>query len=204
MDNMRSNKFIAVIICIISFLFINLYADDNEIKYSKSMQIVLNTSSTGANVKKDFENLAVLIRLDKSNFDFDVIKEDLAGNISFSTSDGSFLPYQIKNWDTSNKIAEIWIVVPIVYGNNNSQFITLSCGKNKKSISDEKIKKKIESKEAHEISNATTQNKESFAFKPSYDLYGVWYANDNEGFIITRGEYDFEAIQKCKKGKQSF
>ena len=200
---MRSSTGSAFLICIISFLLLNLYADDNEIKYSKSMQLVLNTSSTGANVKKDYKDLAVLIRLDKSNFDFDVIKEDLAGNISFSASDGSFLPYQIKNWDTSNKIVEIWIIIPTVYGDNNSQFITLSCGKNKEAISDEKIKEKIKSKEDHEISKATTLNKDYSLFKSSYDLYGVWHSNDNEGFIITSGEYDFESIQKCKKGNQS-
>jgi hypothetical protein len=201
---MRLLKLNTIGVLILSIFVYTLAEDFPKIKYSKSLEIILNTSSTGANVKKDYKDLAVLIRLDNSNFDFDVIKEDLAGNISFSTSDGSFLPYQIKNWDTSNKIAEIWIIVPMVYGNNGSQFITLSCGKNIESISDEKIKEKIKLKEDHEISKATSLNTDYSLFKSSYDLYGVWHSNDNEGFIITSGEYDFEAIQKCKKGNQSF
>ena len=180
---MRSSKVLAVFICIISFFLVSSYAGDKEMKYSKSTQIILNTGPNGANIEAELNNLPVLIKLEKSNFDFSVLKDELAGDITFSTNDGSFLPYKIKEFDKSNKIAEIWIIVPTVLAANSTQFLTLSYGKDIEAIADEKVKEEVEGKKSHEISG---QSKSSTLFKDSYAVYGVWTSNDENGFTINK------------------
>ncbi len=181
---MRSNKIIAVFICIISFLNILLYAGD--LTYTKSTQITLNTSSTGANVNENYNNLPVLIKLDISNFDFTALNDSLPGDIRFEISEGTYIPYKIKLYNKSGNTAELWIILPKVYGNNNTQSITLSWGKNSESL-DQATIQKIESKKAHIIENATSFDEENSLFKSSYDTYGVWDSNSANGFSIIGG-----------------
>ena len=42
---------------------------------------------------------------------------------------GAHLKYQIERWDRSNQLAEIWVRVDTVYGNNGSQYFTMYWGK---------------------------------------------------------------------------
>ncbi len=100
-------RFFKVTILFIMVLFMFSFVtagDSKKIKYKKTIQIVLNTSSTGANMKSDLNNLPVLIKLDATNFDFNAIKGELAGDMAFATSDGSLLTYKIKSFDKPNKM----------------------------------------------------------------------------------------------------
>ena len=180
---MKSKKFIALFICIISFFIMSLYAGD----FNNSRNLTLNTSSTGANESQEFKNMPVLIKLDESNFNFNEIKDALIGDINFSISEGSFLPYKVQNWDKPNKVLEIWIIVPVVSGNNSSQSVTMSWSKKNKTYDKQKEKDRVELKKSREAEDAFDLNKTSSVFKPSYDLFGVWISNGNEGFSIVKG-----------------
>lgn len=181
---MRSFKLITIGILFLSLCTSFTFGKDKEIKYSKTTQIVLNTSATGANTSKDLNNFPVLIKLDNTNFDFDVIKNDLAGDIAFSTLDGSFLSYKIQKWNKANKSAELLVIIPKLLGNNSTQYITISWGASADHISDQKIKTRIEEKKAHEADIAQSNNAGSSIFEASYGKYGVWSSNNTNGFNI--------------------
>jgi hypothetical protein len=164
-------------------------ADDSKrIKYSKSTQLILNTSSTGSNTNEDLDNFPVFIKLDNTNFDFDVIENTLAGDISFSISDGSFLPYKIQKWDKTNKVAEILIIVPKILANNNSQFIKMSWGASTDHITDQELLAGIAEKKAHDVEFALSENPGPSIFESSYGVYGVWSSNSTNGFSIITNE----------------
>ena len=93
--------------------------------YSK--RIVLNTTTSGANVSGNVFVFPVLIRLTDSNFMFSQAKTD-GSDIRFAKSDSVSLPYEIERWDATNNLAEIWVNVDTVYGNNATQSITMYWG----------------------------------------------------------------------------
>ncbi len=100
--------------------------DYSEWKYSKN--IVLNTSPTGANVATPQADFPVLVRLTSGTFNFSQA-QDSGQDIRFAKSNGAHLKYQIERWDRSNQLAEIWVRVDTVYGNNGSQYFTMYWGK---------------------------------------------------------------------------
>lgn len=99
-------------------------------KYSR--YIFFNTTVNGANVAESVIQFPLLIRLNKSNFDFSQAQPDGA-DILFTKANGTRLPYEIDRWDAVNGCAEIWVKVDTVYGNDSSQFINLYWGNSKAS-----------------------------------------------------------------------
>ena len=90
-------------------------------------KLVLNTAASGAGVNGTVTNFPLLVRLDNDNFDF--TKSAAGGSdIRFTKSNDSTLHYEIELWDTSQKVAAIWVMVDSVYGNNNSQYIMMYWG----------------------------------------------------------------------------
>lgn len=160
-----------------------LYADNPLVQFSHAAQFTLNTGTNGATLKNDLKNLAVLIKLDQNNFDFNTLKEKLIGDIRFSLN-GSYLSYKVKSWNKSAKTAEIWVIVPIVLRNNSTQSITMTWGKSKQTITDQKIKNIIEAKEAHEDAYAGSGGAPTNVFHSSPDIYGVWTVNSANGFTL--------------------
>jgi hypothetical protein len=94
-------------------------------KYSK--KLFLNTTASGAGVTSDVANFPVLVRLTGSNFNFGQAKSGGA-DIRFTKSDGMPLSYEIERWDSANGLAEIWVKVDTVYGNNSTQYIFMDWG----------------------------------------------------------------------------
>ncbi|HLV31939.1 MAG TPA: DUF2341 domain-containing protein, partial [Chitinispirillaceae bacterium] len=94
-------------------------------KYKR--KLILNTSSSGANVKGDVYGFPVLIRLETQNFKFSQAKND-GTDIRFVTSGGRLLAYEIERWDSESERAEIWVKVDTIFGNNGSQAITMYWG----------------------------------------------------------------------------
>lgn len=92
-----------------------------------SCQILLNTTSSGANVNGDVTHFPVLIRLNTSNFEFSQTQNGGA-DIRFTKPDNISLKYEIERWDSENKHAEIWVNADTVHGNNNSQYINMYWG----------------------------------------------------------------------------
>jgi hypothetical protein len=92
-----------------------------------SMIIYLNTTSSGANVAGTVINFPVLVRLTKSNFDFN--QAQAGGNdLRFTKSDNTALPYEIERWDATEGFAEVWVKIDTVYGNDSAQFISMYWG----------------------------------------------------------------------------
>jgi hypothetical protein len=69
-------------------------------------RIILNTSSTGADVTEDVTDFPVLIRLSSENFEFSQVRSD-GSDLLFTGDDGSVLPSAIERWDAENGRAEI-------------------------------------------------------------------------------------------------
>jgi len=96
--------------------------------WGDSARIYLNTGASGANSMYPVTKFPVLVRLDPSNFPaFDSTKAGGA-DIRFAKSNGTHLYYSIERWvDTSNNmdIADIWVKVDSVKGNDTTQYITM-------------------------------------------------------------------------------
>lgn len=94
-------------------------------KYSKN--IIFNTTQSGADVPGMVEHFPVMLHLTSSNFDFTQAHADGA-DIRFARSDNTFLPYEIKRWDSALMQAEVWVKVDTIYGNDSTQSITMYWG----------------------------------------------------------------------------
>jgi biopolymer transport protein ExbB len=92
-----------------------------------SKKVVLNTSASGAAVSGTVVDFPVLIRLNSGNFNFSQA-EGRGADIRFAKADGTLLPYQIERWDAGAQVAEIWVRVDTVYGNNGSQYVKMYWG----------------------------------------------------------------------------
>ncbi|MBN1306462.1 MAG: hypothetical protein JXA18_00995, partial [Chitinispirillaceae bacterium] len=66
--------------------------------WSYSQRILLNTTSTGAEVNGTIRRFPVLIRLNPGNFKFFSQTRAGGADIRFAKSDGTHLPYQIERW----------------------------------------------------------------------------------------------------------
>ncbi len=100
--------------------------DYNDWTYST--KIYMNTTSSGANVSGDVENIPLLVRLNNKNFDFSQAMTN-GEDIRFSNANGIHLPYEIERWDNGSELAEIWVLVPKVLGNNKTQYFKMYWGK---------------------------------------------------------------------------
>ncbi len=93
-----------------------------------SSQISINTSLTGANIATDVDDFPLLVRLTSTNFDFDVASSTGA-DIRFTLDDlTTELSYEIERWNPTLGVAEIWVLVPTINGNDNNQSIYMWYG----------------------------------------------------------------------------
>ncbi len=122
----RSNVFFAI--CLFSAL--SVYAGDFS-AWTYCSLLKLNTSSSGANVMGSVSNFPLLVRLSQSNFDFSQSKPD-GSDVRFTANDpathATELTFKIERWDNVNKLAEVWVKVPTILGDNNTQAIKMYWG----------------------------------------------------------------------------
>jgi hypothetical protein len=94
-------------------------------------QLKLNTSASGANVSGTVSDFPVLVRLNQSNFNFDQAKDD-GSDLRFGKDEPAVntteYAFQIERWDKANRIAEVWVKVPQILGNNGQQAIKMYWG----------------------------------------------------------------------------
>lgn len=99
--------------------------------WAHAVFLKLNTSATGANVSGTVTNFPVLVRLNAANFNFDQAKSD-GSDLRFSkneaASNATELAMEIERWDNANKLAEIWVKVPEILGDNSQQGIKMYWG----------------------------------------------------------------------------
>jgi hypothetical protein len=92
-----------------------------------SKKLRLNTSASGADVAGTLFDFPVLIRLDSTTFNFD--QADVNGaDIRFVKNDNTLLHYETERWDAVNRLAEFWVRIDTVRGNDSTQSIRMCWG----------------------------------------------------------------------------
>jgi hypothetical protein len=91
------------------------------------MQIGIDTTPAGADVRESITAFPLLIRLTATNFAFAEARKNGA-DIRFLDSDGGNLSYEIERWDAEHAVAEIWVLVPRITGNSRDNVILMYWG----------------------------------------------------------------------------
>jgi Domain of unknown function (DUF2341)/Concanavalin A-like lectin/glucanases superfamily len=123
--------------------------------WSYSARLYLNTTASGAQVPGTVANFPVLIRLTSGNFTFAQAKSG-GDDVRFTKSNGTPLPYEIERWDSAGGLAEIWVNVDTVFGNDDNHFIAMFWGN----------------------PAATSASNGAKAFDTADGFQGVWHMND--------------------------
>lgn len=91
--------------------------------------ISLDTTATGAGVNETVQDVPVLIRLHAGNFaDFFYLKEDL-GDLRFVGGDDKTpLSHHVEQFDLINQLLFVWVKVPSLTGNLNTEKIWMYYG----------------------------------------------------------------------------
>jgi len=126
-----------------------------------STKVFLNTTASGAGVMGTVADFPVLVRLTKETFDF---SQALAGGVDlrFTGADGAQLSHEIERWDSVTSRSEVWVRVPKVLGNNNSQYIVMHWG----------------ARSAPAFSDGNS------VFDTSTGFQAVWHLATNEGTVF--------------------
>jgi hypothetical protein len=123
-------------------------------KYARTLG--LNTSATGAGIAAAVAHFPVLIRLNAANFNFSQANPH-GGDLRFTKADNAPLPYEIERWDPAAGLAEVWVKIDTVFGNDSDQSITMYWG-----------------------NPASSQRYASGSvFDTAYGFQGVWHLGDN-------------------------
>jgi hypothetical protein len=147
----------------------NLYAQGGQ-----SMRIILNTSHSGADVSGNVYGFPILVRLNSSNFDFSSAQID-GRDIRFTKPDNTMLPYEIERWDAALQLAEIWVKVDTVYGNDSAQAIMMNWGN------------------STEISESNSVR----VFDSINGFEGVWHLSETSGTVAADASHnDFNGIYR--------
>ena len=96
-------------------------------QWSFCRRIVLNTSPTGAGVSDDVHDFPVLIRLNGNNFSFKQALPDGA-DLMFTGNNDAALAAEIERWDPVAELAEVWVKVDTISGDNADQSISMYWG----------------------------------------------------------------------------
>jgi hypothetical protein len=94
-------------------------------KYAR--QLYLNTTVSGADITGNVYNFPLLVRLSDATFDFYQAQSG-GEDIRFVKSDGTQLVHEIERWDPVTGLAEMWVRVDTIYGDNSTQTIAMYWG----------------------------------------------------------------------------
>jgi hypothetical protein len=97
----------------------------------------LNTTATGAGTVENVYCFPVLVRLTESNFDFAGAEQD-GDDLLFTKPDGTVLPCEIERWDPVTKLAEVWVLVDTIWGNDNDNNLIMYWGNSRAGRVDER------------------------------------------------------------------
>lgn len=92
----------------------------------ESVNFRFDTTSNGANVAGSVSDFPVLLRITNTEL-IDKMRSD-CGDILFvdRVSDGGeVLPFEVERCDTTNHLVDVWVLVPTVSGNDNTDYITM-------------------------------------------------------------------------------
>ena len=155
------------------------FADENYTLWPNSKTIMLNTTATGANVAGTVANFPVLVRLSASVFTFSQFLPD-GHDMRFANSKGAHLPFEIERFDPFGGVADVWVLVDTIKG-NDSTAITMYWGN----------------------MNAAAQSLASVVFDTALGYRAVWHCNDralNERLDATSN--GFNALPDAYEGDE--
>ena len=89
--------------------------------------VYLNTSAAGGNTAANVYDFPVLVRLTASTFTFSQARAN-GEDVRFAKADGTPLPFEIERFDPVNDLAEFWVKVDTVYGNDHAHFFVMYWG----------------------------------------------------------------------------
>jgi len=127
-------------------------------------RIVLNTAASGAAVSGDVYNFSLLVRLDTATFDFSQAMQG-GNDLLFTNKHGTVFPHEIERWDAVAKLAEVWVLIDTVFGNNSTQSINMYWGN----------------------SAATTSSNKKVVFSSATGDAGVWHLSGNGNDATPQG-----------------
>jgi|WetSurMetagenome_2_1015567.scaffolds.fasta_scaffold00017_18 hypothetical protein len=133
----------------------NLVCLDDYSKWAFSANIGINTGASGANTSTQVARFPYLVRLTSANFSFSQAQAN-GEDIRFSRWDGTHFPFEIERWDTTNKVAEIWVRIDTVYPNNATQYFKMYWG----------------------MSGVTSASDSASTFELSNGFGGVWHLKE--------------------------
>jgi hypothetical protein len=92
--------------------------------WAQHKYVALDTRGTALNAAAPVQNIPILVRLDATNFNAGFAQSIGRGaDVRFTKNgDAIRLPHQIETWDSAGKLAEIWVKMDSVRGNNLSSF----------------------------------------------------------------------------------
>lgn len=96
--------------------------------WSYRKKVMLNTTSTGVEVRQTLDNAVVLVRLHTGNMAFVDLKED-GSDLRFVTADDKLpLKHHIEFYDPINELAFVWVQVPKLTGGTAAESIWMYFG----------------------------------------------------------------------------
>jgi hypothetical protein len=134
-------------------------ANSSVWKYSK--KFLLNTTASGANVAVTVTDFPVLIRLTSGTIDFSQARAD-GGDLRFIKEVGTPLPYEIERWDPVTGLAEVWVRVDTIYGNDIAHSFVMYWGN----------------------ANAAPQSDPAAVFDTAAGFAGVWHLGQPAGAMV--------------------
>jgi hypothetical protein len=143
-------------------------------KYAK--QCMLNTSGSGANVAGNVYEFPILVRLHSGNFDFSQSQAD-GKDLRFAKMDNTALSYEIERFDSASGLAEVWVKLDTVFGNNATQSFMMYWG----------------NESASDASNGNA------VFNSANGFSGVWHLAEDAPDTITNGLYK-NSVQNANYG----
>ena len=140
-------------------LAIGLVQAEDLSRWKYSQELVLDTSTAGANVAGEVRNFPLAVALGTNNFDFSQAQPDGA-DLRFSLErNGPPLPHHIESWGGTNPAAIIWVKIPLVHGNRADQKLFLHWGN----------------------ASAKASGNSAAVFDTSEGWIGVWHLSDEGG-----------------------
>ncbi|MCG8315393.1 MAG: DUF2341 domain-containing protein [Pseudomonadales bacterium] len=98
-------------------------------KWPYRMAIAVDTSQGGAAIQSNLADVPVLIRLHSGNFqDFFLVKEDLSDLRFVAMDDKTPLKYHVEHFDLVNQMMFVWLKMPSMTGNINTEKVWMYYG----------------------------------------------------------------------------
>lgn len=119
-------------------------------------KILINTLSSEGAITEDLFNYPLLVNLKSSNFNF-TEAQDSGKDLRFFDTNGKPLNFEFEQYSKSNEAAIIWVLIPQIVINSDTQHIIMKWG-NESAISNDKF---------------------IGAFKESHGFKGVWHFNSD-------------------------